>query len=243
MPTARWPSPTAATARPSLPPAGVVYTPRHGEGLEPRLTWRYRARAIATDTTTHSLAAVAPVVSAIGDHVVDFVRPGLIERYEGERAGVEQIFVLPERPAGRGDVRIVGDVGFAGSIRAKDGGLEFDAGNGLPAFTYAKPIAFDARRTPVPVRVEVAGAALSLVIDGVALDRVQWPVTIDPLFGVTVVEPLFAGFGAGVRLQRPPRRVPRRLLRLGLGDQHVRAGAALPRVRRCRGSIVCHRDH
>ena len=142
---------------------------------------------------------MAPVVSAIGDHVVDFVRPGLIERYEGERAGVEQIFVLPERPAGRGDVRIVGDVGFAGSIRAKDGGLEFDAGNGLPAFTYAKPIAFDARRTPVPVRVEVAGAALSLVIDGVALDRVQWPVTIDPLFGVTVVEPLFAGFGAGVR--------------------------------------------
>ena len=26
--------------------AGVVYTPRHGEGLEPRLTWRYRARAM-----------------------------------------------------------------------------------------------------------------------------------------------------------------------------------------------------
>ncbi len=177
---------------------GVSYTPRHGGKYEPRLTWRYRARSLVTGTATRALAHIAPTVSATGDHVVDFTRPGLIERYEGERTGVEQIFVLPERPTGTGDVRIVGDVTFAGTIRTKGGGLEFDAGDGLPAFTYAKPVAFDARHASVPVRVELTGATLSLVLDSAALDGVQWPVTIDPLYGTTVVKPSFAGTGAGI---------------------------------------------
>jgi hypothetical protein len=165
---------------------GLVYTPRVDGRLEPRLTWAYRARTIGADTVTRRLDAVAPAVSATGEHVVDFGRAGLVERYEGEAAAVEQIFVLTERP-GRGDVRIEGDVTFAGRVSAVGGGLRFEA-PGLPGFSYAAPIAFDADDQPIPVRVETAGSRLSLVLDGAALDDARWPVTIDPLLGIADVD-------------------------------------------------------
>ncbi len=166
---------------------GLAYTPRVDGRLESRLAWTYRARTVATDTATRRLDAVAPAVSVTGEHVVDFIRPGLVERYEGEGAAVEQIFVLSERPAGRGDVRIEGDVTFNGRMTAANGGLRFEAA-GLPAFSYAAPIAFDADEKRIPVRVDASGSTLALVLDGAALDGARWPVTIDPLLGVTQVD-------------------------------------------------------
>jgi hypothetical protein len=170
---------------------GVVYTPRINGGYERRLRWQYRARAIRTDTVTRSLAPVAPTVSAAGDHIVDFVRPGLIERYEGERKGVEQIFVLSEKPAGDGDVRIAGDITFAGRARQTGAGVEFDGGDGLPPLTYANPVAFDAAGRSVAVRAVLDGVRLDLVLDDASLADAQYPVTVDPLFGVAVVEEAF----------------------------------------------------
>lgn len=167
---------------------GVVYTPRFGGALESRLTWRYRARTLAGGASTQRLDAVAPVIGAAGDHTVEFTRPGLLERYEGERGGLVQSFLLPGRPAGSGDVRMAGDLAFDGPAREIDGTLAFDAGRGLPVFTYARPVAFDAAHVPVPVRVDVARRSLTLVVDGAALDRAQWPVTIVPRFGTGLPE-------------------------------------------------------
>jgi hypothetical protein len=163
---------------------GVAVTPRIDRALAPSLTWRYRVRAIETATSHRRLDPVAPSVSATGAHVVDFERPGIIERYEGERTGVEQIFVLTERPAGTGDVRIVGDMTFPGRASQADGGLSFDAGADRPRFTYSKPIAFDADRRPLPVHVELEGAELALVLDDEALATATFPVTVDPLYGI-----------------------------------------------------------
>jgi hypothetical protein len=163
---------------------GLVFTPRIDGAYEPRLTWRYRARSIDTDTTRTPLDAVEPAVSRSGDHIVDFVRPGVIERYEGERRGIEQIFVLTDHPRGSGDVRIRGEVTFTGATRTAGEGLEFSAAGAVP-LAYSKPIAFDAAHRPLPVRVELHDNRLDLVLDEDALGEAAFPVTIDPLLGAT----------------------------------------------------------
>ena len=100
---------------------------------------------------------------------------------------MEQIFVLTEGPppeatcASRATSRSP-----AGSPRSS-GGLRFEA-PGLPAFSYAAPIAFDANQKRIPVRVDAVGSRLSLVLDGAALDGARWPVTIDPLLGMADVD-------------------------------------------------------
>ena len=174
---------------------GVRFMPRIEARYERQLSWQYRARSIDTDTSRVPLDPVRPVVSATGDHVVDFERPGLIERYEGRRGGVEQIFVLTRRPAGRGDVRISGEVTFAGTSRRRGAAVEFAAGGA--SLTYGVPTAYDAHHQPVPVRTELQGDRLHLVLDGAALRRVTFPVTIDPLFGATTtyIDPIANALG------------------------------------------------
>jgi hypothetical protein len=163
---------------------GLAVTPRVDRQPAPQLTWRYRARRVETATARRALEPVAPTVSPTGHHVVDFERPGIIERYQGERTGVEQIFVLTERPSGTGDVRIVGDVAFDGRITHADGGLAFAPGGHRAPFTYSKPIAFDADRKSLPVHVELHDSELALVLDDEALKTATFPVTIDPLYGI-----------------------------------------------------------
>ena len=177
---------------------GVRFVPRIEARYERQLSWQYRARSIDTDTSRAPLDPVRPVVSATGDHVVDFERPGLIERYEGRRGGVEQIFVLTRRPAGRGDVRISGEVTFAGTGRRRGAAMEFGAGGA--SLTYGAPTAYDAEQRPVPVRTDLQGERLDLVLDGAALSRATFPVTIDPLFGAatTYVDPVVNALGHDV---------------------------------------------
>ena len=174
---------------------GVRFMPRIEARYERQLSWQYRARSIDTDTSRAPLDPVRPVVSATGDHVVDFERPGLIERYEGRRGGVEQIFVLTRRPAGRGDVRISGEVTFAGTGRRRGAAMEFGAGGA--SLTYGAPTAYDAHHQPVPVRTDLQGERLHLVLDGAALSRVTFPVTIDPLLGATTtyIDPIENALG------------------------------------------------
>ncbi len=161
---------------------GLRFTPRDAGGAGSRRTWHYRATSLDTATTTRPLARVAPDVSADADHIVEFRRPGLIERYAGETTGVEQIFVLTERPDGRGDVRVRGEVTFDGAARQSGGGLEYGTRDG-ERLAYGAPVAFDATGRRLPVRVETSGPWLDLVLDGAALDEARFPVTIDPLIG------------------------------------------------------------
>jgi hypothetical protein len=169
---------------------GVVYLPRVGRGLDRARRWQYRARAIETDSARVALRPVAPVVSREGGHIVDFVRPGITERYVGRPHGVEQVFVLERRPAGDGDVRIRGDVSFAGPARQTAAGLEFLA-RGRAPFTYALPVAFDADRRPVAVRVVLEGSHVDLVLGARSLRGARFPVTIDPLFGAADAKPVW----------------------------------------------------
>jgi hypothetical protein len=159
--------------------AGMTFIPRVDEADEPRLTWRYRLRSLDRGSQRVAARPVRPVRAGADRPIVEFRRPGLIERYVGEPRGVEQLFILTDRPAGRGDLHVRGEIGFAGAAERVAGGMAFVGEAGR--LTYDGIRAFDADGRDLPVRVETAGAGLDLVLDDAALERARFPVTIDPL--------------------------------------------------------------
>ena len=149
------------------------------EGRYPQqLMWRYRLDAVEAGGRRLAMAAVHPQPGDDGSRVVEFRRPGLVERYITSDTGVEQVFVL-ERSPGPGDVRVAGEIrAFDVAVR-HDGGLSFSDRLGWSVH-YSRPIAFDARKRPVGVRAELAGTRLSLVLDAASLAGAVYPITIDP---------------------------------------------------------------
>jgi hypothetical protein len=157
---------------------GFEYSPAIAGEHSPRLRWRYRLDGLEARGTRTPMAAVDPQVSADGPDVIEFRRPGLVERYVASDTGVEQVFVL-ERSPGPGDVRVAGEIRAFDVAARKDGGLSFSDRNGWSVH-YSRPFAFDARNRPVDVRVELAGTRLSLILDGASLAGAVYPITIDP---------------------------------------------------------------
>jgi hypothetical protein len=157
---------------------GFSFSPAIGGAYSQRLTWRYRLDGLGAGRTRTMLGPVDPQIGPQGAHVVEFRRPGLVERYVADDRGVEQIFVL-ERSPGAGDVRIDGEIRAHDVAVRKDGGLAFSDREGWSVH-YSRPIAYDARKRSVAVRAELTGTRLSLVLDGPSLADAVYPITIDP---------------------------------------------------------------
>ncbi|MBI4704819.1 MAG: hypothetical protein HY744_27260 [Deltaproteobacteria bacterium] len=168
--------------------------------------------------------AVAPVPSAraaefAGGRVALRRSAGIEEWYASGRAGIEQGFVLAHPPApprcahepapacgraGPGDELVLElDVGGELEPVLVGGGrsVSLRTGSGRPVLRYTDPAAGDALGRQLPVRLEVEGATLRLVVD----DRgATYPVQIDPLLWAQAIKLIAAnpkdgdGFGWSV---------------------------------------------
>ena len=96
--------------------------------------------------------------------------------------GLEQGFVLPERPQGRADDPIVLDmqVGGAALVDLAADGQEvlFRTDSGDPLVRYDKLVVLDARGRKLPSRLEVATTHLRIVVEDHGAD---YPLLVDPL--------------------------------------------------------------
>lgn len=121
----------------------------------------------------------------------------LVEAYDVRADGVEQTFVLSNRPAGDGDLAIVGEVAtpmHAEPRAPAHGEIVFHAFGG-PLVRYGKAIAIDANGNQSPVRAGWDGSAITLLVDDAFLDRAVFPLVVDPLFGRVVVATATTGTG------------------------------------------------
>lgn len=116
---------------------------------------------------------------AVAEQVVRFIRPGLTEEYTVSMDGVRQDFVMAERPAATGDLRV--DL-FLRGARAE--GTAYGAkltltGSGRK-LAYSRLRAVDATGRELAARLEVTAATrLAVVVDDAAA---AYPVRIDPTF-------------------------------------------------------------
>lgn len=123
-------------------------------------------------------------------HRASYDLGGLTEVYDVRSEGVEQTFVLTERPAA-GALVIRGRVQSA--MRATDRAaahapVTFRDHRGVELVEYGAAVAIDARGHKQPMTTSVAGDALTLVLDANWLASAELPVVVDPLFAVFLAQ-------------------------------------------------------
>src|SRR6266567_3624988 len=111
--------------------------------------------------------------------VVRFIRPGLVEEYSVSLDGVRQDFIIAQRPAGAGELRVELDVQGAQTEAAAHGARLVLKGSGRK-IAYSQLRVEDAEGRALHARLEVDSAAcLAVVVDDAAA---VYPVRIDPTF-------------------------------------------------------------
>ena len=140
-------------------------------------------------------------VTAGGTPIVDATRPpeqhhtdwryeyrfgAVTEAYDVRSDGVEQSFVIHQRPATAGDLVVTGRIATeltgprdaSGSAHRK---LAFADADGRPLVIYGEATAIDASGRKTTVSTAYDDDLVRLTVDGTWLDSAVWPVTIDPL--------------------------------------------------------------
>jgi hypothetical protein len=111
---------------------------------------------------------------------VTYVREGLQEWYENKKEGLEQGFIVSERPEGEGFLCIEGSIGggLRAELHAEDGAIDlFDAGDAR-VLRYAELHVRDAGGREVPSYLKVEGDRVVILVDDASG---AYPLTVDPL--------------------------------------------------------------
>lgn len=158
-------------------PDGLVVRGRRGA---PDWRWSFLG---ARTTTGESIVAAHPVppVDDRGQRV-EFARGAIVEEYLLGLRSIEQRFQIPEPlPLGGGDLVVAGEIRSDGEFAERENGWIWS--NARAEVTLGRATVFDAAGEVLPCRFEVAADRTRLVVDGAALARATYPVTIDPEVG------------------------------------------------------------
>jgi len=138
--------------------------------------FRVLAQALGR-ASTESLPLSGKVETA--GQLVRFMRPGLTEEYTVGIDGLQQDFVIEQRPPGSGSVRLELEVDGA-KAEAMAGGARLVLDDGGRQMVYNRLKGMDARGKELAVKMEVMSASrLTVVLDDAAA---EYPVRIDPTF-------------------------------------------------------------
>lgn len=111
--------------------------------------------------------------------VATFIRHGLVEEYRVSMDGVRQDFIVLERPAGDGELRLRLDVTGARVKTARYGVTLTLTGSGRP-IAYSRLLVTDANGKKLEARMEVeTGNLIAVAINDAAA---TYPIRIDPTF-------------------------------------------------------------
>ncbi|MBK9385784.1 MAG: hypothetical protein IPN34_13320 [Planctomycetes bacterium] len=145
------------------------------------LRWRTRSIAIGEHELARD-AAAAP--RRLDDRTVVFEHELWTERYEIRPEGVEQLFLLAERPDAHGDLVIRGaiETPLQAAARARQHAeIVFRDEAGAALVSYGAALAYDAGGRTIAMPSSFQEGEIALHLDGAWLAQASFPVTIDPL--------------------------------------------------------------
>jgi hypothetical protein len=150
-----------------------------GLGVETSPPERFRVLAVGVGASSSSAALARTGRVQTESEVVRLLRPGVIEEYRVSMDGVRQDFLIPERPAGAGELTLALEVSGARAEAADYGARLTLAGSGR-VIAYSRLHVTDATGRELPARMEaVSGDRLSIQLDDTGA---VYPVRIDPTF-------------------------------------------------------------
>ena len=173
---------------------GMSFVPYLGASDEAPIAWRWTTTSATVGE--HQLVTMAPRLAHTAWRA-EYELGGLVEAYDVRPDGLEQTFVLRERPATNGELVIRGAIASVLHATAigDDGGVRFVDAHGREVVHYGSATAIDASGQRQPMRTQLVEGGLELHLDAAWLARAQFPVVVDPLVapvsiaaGATVVD-------------------------------------------------------
>ena len=169
-------------------PDGLQFTPRHGGPA-----WAWELTAVMAGNAPLPgvrVGTVRPTSEQPG--TVVYPRGGLVEQYLARRSSLEQQFVVPQPlPLGGADLVIAGAVRSLGTFEATADGWQWRTVEGAVHLGSAR--AYDASGRDLPATMRVTATGTRIVVDGAALARASYPVTVDPEIGANDFRISFMG--------------------------------------------------
>ncbi|MBX3461560.1 MAG: hypothetical protein KF830_00170 [Planctomycetes bacterium] len=164
--------------------AGFEFTPLLGAAAPQPMPLRTTLASVRRgDAVVFARTGDGPVPEAVGAEV--HCRHGAVtESYLVADAGIEQRFVLAERPAGDGDLVVRLEVATGLVLVAADpaAGLHY-AAPGRGGVTIGGVTGVDAEGVRAPGTIRVAGDGIEYVLPGAFVAAATFPLVVDPLFG------------------------------------------------------------
>ncbi len=155
----------------------------HLRSLRGGIEWHWQLRHAGPDggsLASVSTADVRPESHASG--VVSYARGGIVEQYHARVHGIEQRFVIAQPLALHGaDLLVTGSVVTAGELAITAEGWQWRSTDGAVRLGTVR--VYDGAGEQIPASMEVTADSTRIVVDGAALARASYPVTIDPEIG------------------------------------------------------------
>ncbi|HEX5053288.1 MAG TPA: hypothetical protein VFZ65_16045 [Planctomycetota bacterium] len=165
---------------------GMTFVPYVGKGATSHtLQWR----------TTSARVGELELVTATAPHFGssqwrgEYDLGGIVEAYDVHAQGLEQSFVLRERPAAAGDLVIRGAITTDLSAMPPhgDGAVRFVDARGASFVAYGAATAIDAAGRRCAVSTAIVAGGLELRLSGDWLAHAAFPLVVDPLLAPTTV--------------------------------------------------------
>ena len=165
---------------------GMTFVPYLGSEYPQTVTWSWRTEAVVAGGEPLPLRDAAPRWT---DWRVEYDLGAVVEAYDVRVEGLEQTFVLRQRPPA-GDLVVRGRVASDLQPVGLGGGhqeLWFADAAGQPLVGYGAATAVDARGDRRPMQTTVVDGRLELRVDGAWLAEAAYPVVLDPLLTPTTM--------------------------------------------------------
>lgn len=163
---------------------GAVFVPYLGQAYPQVQSLRWCTTSVRCGD--QELATKAPRASW-SEYRVEYDLGGVVEAYDVRASGLEQTFVLAQRPTGRGDLIIRGSL--TTELHASDrapghSDVVFVDAAGQSILSYGAATAIDAAGRKQPMTTAMQADGLELRLDRAWLEQASFPLVIDPLLGV-----------------------------------------------------------
>ncbi len=163
---------------------GATVVPYLGRDAPTNQPWRWTT--ISATVGQLELCTRPPQLSHTAQRA-EFALGGLVEAWDVRPDGVEQTFVLRQRPPTGGELVIRGRVESPLAADPREPAhapVVFRDATGRAVLSYGAATAIDARGNRQPMTTAVDGATITLTLDADWLHAATYPVVVDPLVGV-----------------------------------------------------------
>jgi len=146
-------------------------------------------RTVSVRAGDRELLAPAPLRPSIEGFRCDYDLGAVVERYEVRDEGVEQSFVLRERPPA-GDLVITGEVTTPLRLPespARHAPLLLRLADGTPVVEYGAAIVVDANGARTPITTAVHDDRIELRVPAATIATAAFPLVVDPLIANQIV--------------------------------------------------------